>query len=231
MDMAYIFGGSYPHIAKAVIGATVRKGVPLIEAATGSDGVVECSATAAANQIGVAQENVTLVTAQTTDGSDAERTVSVIVNPDAVWKAKISGAAAESTAMRLFTVDNVSADGLSVLTDVDPNSPDMLNGTVWGLSGANKGLKRRVTTTGANDATVIVPFHDIAVGDTFLFAPNFPFGSNIAWQLTTNLTQVRDDIAGTTGIPIFCVGGEFKGRSDSFGYIMLRDHALSGQVA
>lgn len=231
MDLAYIYGGSNPHVAKVVIGETVRRGVPLVAALTTETGVQECTATAAADAIGCSLEDVTYQSAQQADNSDAERVASVIVNPDAVWKAKLSGGAAENTLLTLFTVDTVNAAGTSVETDTSAATPSKLDGTIWGLAGANKGRKRKITAVTGNHFTVAVPFEPIAVGDTFLAAPFFPFGNNIAAQLTTNLTQARVDIAAGTGIPVVMVGGEFNERGDSFAHLMLRDHYLSGQVA
>ena len=229
MQLGFIIGGGYPWLANVTIGADVREGVPLLAAVTTDDGAIECTATAAADAIGVCQETVTHVTAQQTDASDAERVAKVIVNPDAVWKAKMSGAAAEDTAMVLFTVDTVDSAGTSVETDGD--ATHALDGTIWGLSGANKGRKRKVDATSGNHFSVLVPFEPIAVGDTFLAFPTFPFCNTNNIQLTTNLTQVRDDIAVGTGIEAIMVGGEFNGRNDSFAYLMFNDHLLSHALA
>lgn len=232
MDLAYILGGTNPHLASVVIGETVNQGVPLLGALDGESGAQQCSTTAAADALGVSLEDVTYVTAQQSDGSDAERTAKVIINPDAVFKAKMSGGATADTLMVVGTADTANSAGVLISADEDYSSPSMDNGAIWGLSGANKGRVRKIDELSVADASVLVPFEDIAVGDTFLTFPAFPLASlpnNL--QLTSDLKQINAQIAHGTGAEFILVAADFEGRGDSFAYVMFNDHLLSHALA
>ena len=231
MDMAYILGGSYPHIASVRIGETVHAGVPLVAALDGEAGAQEAAVDGAVDCLGVCQEDVTYSTTQATDGSDLDRLAKVVVNPDAVWKAKLSGGAADDALLPVLTVDTADSAGLSVETDVDTGNYD--NGTVWGLSGANKGQVRKVDEETGNHISVLVPFLAISVGDTFLASWLHQFGPNQVVQLTTSLKQI-DHAAATahaTDVEVVCVDLLTNGRGNSFALIMFDSHVLGGKLS
>lgn len=194
MDFEYDLAGNSSMILKKyqVAASNTVLGRPYLKTAAGGTGIVLGSATGAVDFVGVNIDAAgTYVTAQQTDSSDTARLTSLIVNPTAVYRARLSGGATDGTALSEGTVTTGSTDGLSVITSAfDPNSPDLDEGTVWGYRGANAGKARKITATAANDATVVVAFpYDIAIGDTFLYAGISPAGT-ITAQLTTNCTEI-----------------------------------------
>lgn len=208
MEYAGRLGGGAPFVMKMQINATVaNRGVPLLQPGDGNAGLVLATTTGADNMVGINLDTATYVTSQTTDGSSAERQVSVIVNPDAILKSRISGAATDGTAMSLRTVTTAAADGLSVTTGDDWSSPTMDEGVIWGYAGSNIGEYRKITSVSASAATVTVAFdNDTAVGDQYLYAPIFPF-ENHTVTLTTNLTEVRQDAAvAVNTAALVCIG-------------------------
>lgn len=200
MQYAYsLTGNSTPVMKKYQVAATAAAGVPLLIPAAGGAGLATSTTTSAANMVGVTLDSATYVTAQQTDGTSAEREVTMIVNPDAVWRIKMSGGATEDTALTLYDVTTASTDGLTITTGDAWNSPTYDEGVVWGYDGANAGSFRKITSVGATAGTVTVAFdQDTVVGDNFLRAPYWPCqGTTI--QLTTNLTQADASIAVGTG--------------------------------
>src|SRR5690554_4264038 len=129
MQLAYILGGTNPHLASVRIGESVEAGQPLTAAADNGAGAVKATTSNAADCLGVAQEDGTYTTTQATDGSDIDRTVKCIINPDAVWKAKLSGGATEDTPMDVITVTTADATGLLV-TDANTDTTLYDNGTI-----------------------------------------------------------------------------------------------------
>lgn len=208
-------------------------GVPVLESATGESGVDLGTTTGMANAIGVSIDTATKQTAQQTTGTAAEL-LSVTVNPDAVFWARLSGAAAAGTALPAYACTTASADGLSVITtEFDVNSPDLADGVVWGYSGANVGQYRKITATGANDATVEIPFdNDIAVGDKFLYANRFE--ADIAGiTLCTELTEVSSQVAEATTGAMRVVQMDLRDKGNdgllkSWFLLLFADHAYSG---
>ena len=237
MEFAYLVGGGAPVLKKYQIGeAMATAGVPVIaEAAQATAGIALASTTAAANMVGVtidAQD--TLVTAQQTDNSDPERVVSVIINSDAVWKAKLSGGAGTDTALALRTVTLASTTGLLVTTGDDFNGTDFDGGALWGFSGANAGILRRITATAATSATVVVAFpNDTAVGDNFLRSGPFE-AQDEGIALTTALSQVNAETVHVTGNDNFRVVegiyGDISdaGQTNSFVFLIGLDHLYGG---
>ena len=206
-------------------------GVPVLEPGANQAGVVLASTTAAANMVGVTLGTATFVTAQQTDGTSAERTVKVIINPDAVWEMLMSGGATEGTALELRDVTTATTDGLSVITGDAWNSPEMDEGAIWGFDGVNASQIRKITSTDGTTATVRVAFdNDHPVGDNFLFAPYWPLDSN-AIQLTALLTDADASIAVATGAALRCIEirhGDLsnEGRTKSYVLAISDDHVL-----
>src|SRR3990167_9682768 len=169
MDFAFdLPGGSTAVIKKYQVAATnTTIGRPYLKGASSGTGLVVATVSGAVDFVGVNIDTAgTYVTAQQSDNSDTARLQSTIINPLAVYRARLAGGAANE-ALSAATITTASADGLSVVTSAfDPNSPDLDEGTGWGYRGANAGKARRIVSTAANDATVIVAFpYDIAVGD------------------------------------------------------------------
>lgn len=233
MEYAYMAGGGAPLAMKFQIGVTFPDaGVPAIAPTDGTPGVLLPSTTAAANQVGVTLDTATYVTAQQTDGTSAEREVNVIISPDAVIKAKMTGSGTENTALPVFTVSTVSTTGKDVVTgDTFANHDESV---IWCYSGANVGQKRKITIGDGTDASCTVPFdQDTVVGDEFLRAPWW-FLDSAANDITTSalFTQVAAEASMNAGwqakivdMELRDIGGE--GRTNSFLLFMFDDHVLA----
>jgi len=230
MEYAYsLTGNSVPVMKKYQVAADAIAGIPLLIPAAGGAGLATSTTTSAANMVGVTLDGATYVTAQQTDGTSAEREVTMIVNPDAVYRMKMSGGATEDTALTLLPVTTASTDGLAVTTASAWNSPTYDEGVAWGYDGANAGSYRKVTSVSATAGTVTVAFdQDTAVGDNFLRAPYWPCQStNI--QLSTLLTQADASIAVGTGAEFVPVELDLRditdsGQTNSFVYAVAGDH-------
>ena len=237
MNLGYMLSGGAPVIKKYKVGATVSNvGVPLLDTSTATAGVRVATVTSLANAIGVSQDTATYTTTQAT--TMVEGVISCIINPDAVWRAKLSGGAAEGTQL-LVTTNSVASSGGTLITittgDADPSSPTMLDGQAYGLAGNNVALTRTITAVAATTATVVVPFpRAVAVSDTYLLIPfvgaSFPAGGVASCVLTTNLYEVRanSDNTGDAAINVVDVEiqtGDPRGRS--FLHMLLRDHVLN----
>lgn len=230
MELAYTMSGAAPLLKKYQVNATTSTvGVPLLIPAAGNAGVVLATTTGAADMVGVNIDTATYVTAQQTDGTSAQRQVTLIVNPDAVWRMKMSGGAANNTALTLYDVTTASTDGLAVTTGDDWTSPQFDEGYVWGYDGANAGAARKITSTSATAATVTVAFdRDTVVGDNFLRCPYSPI-QGITIQLTTTLDQADASIAVATGAGFKTVELILKdftddGRANSYVLAVPTDH-------
>ncbi len=232
MEYAYMLSGGAPLAMKYQANETLANpGIPVLAPAAGDAGVQISSTSSWANAVGVTLDTATYVTAQQTDGTSAEREVTVIISPQAVFRALMSGGAAEGTALDLKTVTTASTTGLDVVTG--DNFTDMDDGVIWGYDGANAGQKRCITVGDGTDATVTVAFdNDTVVGDNFLAAPYW-FLSDVAINIatTTNLFQADASTAGGTGgkartidMELRDIGGE--GRTKSYVLFIFDDHAL-----
>lgn len=234
MNYAYQLGGGSVLKRRYRIGASLTvPGVPLLVTAADGTGLVAASTTGAADAVGVSVDTGTYSTTQ----GDPEGMVTVIINPDAVYRLRMNNGATAGGQLALTTNSVASTTGLGVTItsgDAAPNSPEMDEGMIFCVSGANVGQGRKVTSTSATVATVTVPFlNDIAVGDQFIILPFNPLdvaGDNI--NLTSNLAEARQDIAVGTGIAAVHVDLEVdsssvsNARRNSFVYAILDDHIL-----
>ncbi len=229
MDYAFsLSGNSTARVEKYAVGATTLAGVPLTAPTNGETGLAQPTTTTAAGVVGVSVDAATYSTTQSSDGSDIEAEVAVVVSPDAVFKVKMSGGSTEDTALALQEVTVASATGLVITTGAEWSSPTYDQGHVWGYDGANVGMKRMITTVDSTTGNVLVPFHDTAVGDNFLRCPYAP-GATVAMQLTALFTQANAIIAVGTGAPFTCVklslqDSSDEGRTNSYVYVVAGDH-------
>lgn len=240
MEYAYdLAGGSTAVIKKYQVAATntTSLGKPYLVPVGNGTGLVTSTTTGAAKAVGVNVDLAgTYVTAQQTDNSDTERLTSIILSPFAVYKMLMSGGATEGTALQVFTATSGGSDGLTVVMDDSVASPEMDEGTLFGYSGTNIGVSRKITSTSTTTATMIVSLpRDAVAGDTFLIAPYNPL-QGITLQLTTLLTQADASIAVGTGAAFKTIELEFRdasaeGRSNSYVYAMLANHVLSATLA
>lgn len=234
MKFAYTAGGSTPVFKKFKIGTPTfaTAGIPAVVAASGGAGLAHSTSAAITDGVGVTLDTGTYSTTQ----GDAEGLVTVVINPDAVWKLRMSGSIVDGAALGL-TTNSVAETAGTVVTittgDPVPNSPDMAQGTVACISGANVGQTRKHTTSAATTATVLVPFlNDIASGDTFLLVPYSPMDAtcdNI--ELTGNLAAAHSVPAVGAGaaMEIHELEFDFYGtpRTNSFVYASFNDHLLN----
>lgn len=190
MQFSGVFSGGAPVIKKFQIGeAMANAGVPVLVGGAGNAGVVLASTTAASDMIGLSLDvQATLVTAQQTDNSDPSRQISVVVNPDILIKALLSGGATAGTALAIGTVDVASTTGLDVNTDIDYTNFD--EGSIFGFTGGNVGILRKITVGDSTDASLAIALPvDTQVGDVFLHVP-FSGGEDQFVQLTSDFTEV-----------------------------------------
>lgn len=237
MEYAYSIGGANtPLKMKFQANETLANGGIVVLAPAGGDAGVQISTTTSfANAIGVTLDTATYVTAQQSDGTSAERQVSVIVTPDAVFRAKMSGGATENTALTQYPITTAASNGLSLTTSSISNwaSPQFDECTAWFYDGANVGQKRKVTSVSSSVATVTVAFDQATVvGDNVLRAPYSPLDDTAkTLQTTTLLTQADASIAVGTGGAVRIIELQTRDISDdgankSFVYFILGDHAL-----
>jgi hypothetical protein len=238
MEVVGIIGGATPTIMKYPTSQTVDNiGVPQLIPGANSAGLTEATTTGADNMVGINLDTNTYATAQQTDDADPQQLISVIINPGAMIKALLSGGAAEGTALTLYDVTTATTDGLDITTGDNFTSPEYDEGSVWGFDGVNVGHLRAITGTSSTAITVTVAFpRDHVVGDNFLVAPFSPMmGQTVT--LTTNLFQVRNDVAvSTSSAALRCVrlrgdtyAGDLgsDGRNASHGLFVSGNHALA----
>ena len=237
MDFAYdLSGTTNATIRRYQVAATASNaGTPFLVPAGSGSGIVAATTTGAAKAVGVSVDTSgTYVTAQQTANADTERTVGLIINPFAVFKMLMSGGAAEGTAMVLHTAASGGSDGLSIVSDVNTDSPELDEGTCYCISGANVGISRKITSNSTTTMTFTVAWpRDVAAGDLFIVAPYNPL-QGIALQLTTNLYQADASIAVGTGAAFKTIeltwGGD-EARTNSYVHAMLANHVLSAVLA
>ncbi len=194
MEYAYDLSGvSTPVLKRYQVAATNTViGRHYLKAADGGVGIVLGTTTGAVDSIGVNVDAAgTYAAGQNSDGSDNAKYTSIIVNPGAVYIARLSGGATDGTALSARTVTTASTDGLTVThSGYNSSSPEMDEGVIWGLTGANANVYRKITGTADGTTTVILAFpRDDAAGDTYALAPIYPTRS-ITAQFTTNCTEI-----------------------------------------
>jgi hypothetical protein len=205
MDFAYNLGSnSTPIIRKYQVGETFGfAGVIATVGGANTYGVKKATTTAAANALGLALEAVTTVTAKQTDGSDPSRRVSIIINPDAVFKARYSGAATDGTAITDYA--ETAGDTLA-LTVTASGLVSADEGSIVCSSGNNAGALRKNITGGSGSAVAGVAFPiSIAVGDRFFTLPQSGGIDAQTMTFTTNLTEINQSVAVATNTAAYQV--------------------------
>lgn len=229
MQWAYDLGGGDGIVVKKYqIGeAMATAGVPVLKPTlSGTDGLLLASTTAAADLIGVTLDaHATRNTAQTGLVDNAVY-VSVIINPNGIFRARLSGGATTGTAISTTAETVASTTGLIVT-----NAPgtDYDDGVIWGYDGANAGYARKIEVGDATDAnlTIALPF-DTAVGDLFLMATTNP-GDDAGVQLTSALDEVDATAENHAGVNFRVVEGDLRdkggeGTTKSYFYLKGRDY-------
>lgn len=225
MKFAYFLSSSTPVIKRYKASAAQAIGTIVLRSAGGASGQMSTSTTTSfADAIGIIVDNGiaagTPLTYSATQGAD-EAVFGVVVNPDMVLRAQmVTGAT--GTGITEDTVATAVADGLTVVGGTSVASPSMDEGMIWFTSGSNVGKSRKITSVSSVTSTVIVPFpYASAVGDKFVYA-----GVNIGLTgvtLTTDLKNVRADIAVSTGASATCIDLELGPANDSWVHLVLGD--------
>ena len=232
MEVIGLLCGGAPVLKKYQVAATAIAGVPLLTPAGNGAGLAACTTTSAADMVGVTLDAVTYTTTQGTGASSAERLVTVVINPDAIIRMKMSGGATADTALGLNTVTTASSGGTAVTTAAEWSNPTFDEGVTWGYDGANVGQFRKITSVSSTAGTVTVPFdYGTVVGDNFLRAPYWPM-QTLTVQLGTIFTQADASIAVGTGAEFRVIDLDLRdladsGRTNSFVIAIAGDHLLN----
>jgi len=191
MECLGTISGGAPLVKKYIASATMSTaGVPVdasLIATTSIGEVTATSASAAVAQGG--QVGVTLDTTGTvgaTGTTQADILVSVIINPDAIYRAKMSGGTTSDTALNAQAT-TAASDG-TVLTGVT-TIDDCI---VWGYTGSNLGIHRRADDT---SGSVSINFPDaVASGDTYIAACLSRAHAVVTTFLSPDLTTTLDQV-------------------------------------
>ena len=198
MELAYMLSGGAPVVKRYMAGTTISTaGIPVLGAVdAGTDfasvePAVAATATVSGSQVGLCIDTSgTIAATGMTD--DADLFVSVIINPDAVLRAKMNNGATSNTALATTAPTSADSTGatLTGATTFD-------NGAVWGYTGTNVGSFRR--SDDASGSLAINLVNGTATTDTYLAVHGFPCGVEItnfeSYQLTSDLTQIRAQTA------------------------------------
>ncbi len=229
--VGHLYGGA-ARFEKYQVNATVSDiGIPMLAGATTEAGLDLPGTQNALDMVGVNYDTATYVTAQQTDGTSAERTVTVDSRPDSVIQCRLSGGATAGTALTQHPVITASSDGLSVIVTSSFASPELAFGVVWGYDGANAGQARKITATSGGDATVTVAFDNaIAVGDNFLRANVWPAAlDTFSVELTSDFTEIDSTVAvATTGAEFQVISLDLRDNGDTNGTLTSTVNMLSG---
>lgn len=198
MDWAYNMGSnSTPVIRKYQVGANfVRAGTLAKVAGAGVGGPIPTTTTACANSLGLGLEAVTLLTDQQSDASDPSRLVSIVINADAVIRARCSGSSTRGAAIADYAETSGDTAGKTVTASGLVSADE---GMVICSSGANAGQKRKNITGGSGSAVSQVAFqNDIAVGDKFFTLPFSCVDIQTVKLVATDLDEVDASAAVAT---------------------------------
>ena len=236
MEVRGFISGGGPVIKRYQAGTTLSTaGIPVtgsITAATDLASVEPIGASAAAQALVGITLDTTGTVAATGITDSADLLVSVVVNPDAIIRAKMSSSATSNTA--LATTATTAADATGVTAT---GTTTITQGAVFGYTGANAGELRRADDT-AGSVSINFP-KAIANGDTFLAIHGFPCcalaSSNMFFDLTTDLTQVLAQTSVTDTDNFVCIDLEMNdasedGINNSYYHLIANDH-LFGSIS
>lgn len=231
MEFSYTLSGATPRKRLVILGEQSDvAGVPLIAGTAALAGPIKASTTAAVDTLGV-QINVptnSYQTAKNTDNSENASIAEVIVSPDAVYKVRLSGSSTSGTALTTYTASATASDGATAtFASLSGNFDE---GTLHCITGANKGVSRRIASITTNVATLTVAFPAaITTGDEFIVVPYAPDTALQYVQLTSDLTELDASVAvDTDNVNFRVVEMKLAGVSDSYAYVVAADH-LYGQ--
>lgn len=217
------------------VGATIADaGIIVMDAGT-QNGPIPCTTTSMLDALGMAQD---VATYSATPALGALGTSLISWAPDNLYRAAMSGGAAENTALTVMTETAGDTATPDLVTSTDAQANDMDSGTVWRLQppGNPAGLSDyRIIS--AHTASVSVGFivdleSAINVGDQFLMCPwsHIPLDGtaneegNLTLQTTTLFTQADATIATGTGAEVNITDLIMRSATDSQVVFKLRDH-------
>jgi len=185
---SWCFGGD-PVIKKLHIGGDIAAGVIAIMDGTFKGFAIPQPAATNADGLGVSLDSGVYAVATPVQNS-------IIINPLAVYRGRVSGTAAgggllSAATKNVLTNTLASATGVLVTDAANSGSVELAGGTIFCLTGANAGLRRPILSyVAATSVTVTLQFPNaIAVGDKFVCVPVSPVGH---WHnATTNLLEIN----------------------------------------
>lgn len=193
MELAYTLSGGAPVVKKYMAGTTMSTaGIPVlgaVDAATDFASVEPAAyttATGIGSQVGLLLDTSGTVAATGMTDSD-DLMVGVIINPDAVIRARMNAGSTSGTALTVTsaTAADTTGETLTGATTID-------NGAVWGYSGNNVAQYRRADDTAGSLAINFT--NGILVADEYLACNGFPCGVELTdfecYDLTTDLTEI-----------------------------------------
>lgn len=228
MEVSGLLSGGTPVLKKYQVAETfANAGVHATIGVSAEAGVNLGTLNNAADQVGITLDAAAYSTTQGSGSSSAESLITMIINPDAIIRSRMSGTTAAGGSLPVQTNTTLDANGLIIVTGAEWSSPTVLNGAAWGLSGNNVGQQRKITTVDGTSGDVDVPWdQDVAVNDTYLRAPIWPMDS-IVVQLVTELTEIDTTAAISGGVEWACIDLELNGASDSYATFIAVDHILN----
>jgi len=244
MQHAYNLSGGKTRVQKFPIGeAMANAGVCVETPAAATNGVALVETNTAIGSLGITLDaQATYNTAQQADNSDPAAYVSVVVNADAVLQCRLNGSATvDGTALVQYFNTSESTTGLIVTPSLTSggaasDSTAMDDCTIFGYTGANAGIARKISVGDATNTDVIVAFpHDIAVDDLFIYC-NFTAGGNHYVTLTSSLLEADatlatgEDLDNDNYRPVEIVLNDAgnNGVNNSYVNLIAADHQYSG---
>lgn len=245
MQAAYLMGGGPWFVQKLPIGEAIAvSGVCVETPAAATNGVALVETNTAIDSLGLCISAApTYNTAQQSDNSDPAAYVDVIVNPDLVMSCRLSGSSTSGTALTPYFNTSASTTGLIVTPSTTSggsaaDTTAMDDCTIFGYTGANAGIARKIAVADGTNVDVIVAFpYDIAVDDQFIFC-NFTQGGLHFVTFTSDLTEADASIA--TGedtdnlnyrpVDLQLNDKAGEGLTKSYVHLIAYDHAYSGSA-
>ena len=232
MELAYTLSGGAPVIKRYMAGTTMSTaGIPVlgaVDAATDLGSIEPIGASAAVNtgsQVGLLIDTTGTVAATGITDSD-DLFGSVIINPDAVLRAKANNGTTSDTALATTAATSDDSTGVTIT-----GATTFDNGAVWGYTGNNVGEFRRCDDT-AGSVSINFP-NGILTTDTYVAVHGFPCSVELtSWEcydLTTDLTQIVAQTAVVDTNNFATVDMEMKaadddGTSNSFYHLIANNH-------
>jgi len=236
MKLSTLLSGNAPVVRKFQIGETWNgtEGIPVEPSAlANNDGVLMAETNDQTDVLGISLDApTTRNTAQQSDGSDPAAYVSVIINSQALWHGRLSGGSTSGTA--LTAVSNTTADTTGLLLTFSATQATYDDGYIWGATGANAGILRKITAVTTTAVPIIAFPADIAVGDTF-YLSTFGPGEDAGIQLTSTYDELdaTADVQTTAACSIRCVHLYHKdaaadGSTKTWAEVFITDHFYGG---